>query len=215
MSNKNDFRRWPAVLFAWAFAACGDGGGAGGKGPAPLPVPQAPAAGTLGDGRLKVLLDWARNSQQLPAMAVIVIRRGQVAEKAAVGLRSAANENVLAVTPAGFVHVTLDDFAAYLQAHLAGGRGASGLLTTDSWHTLHAEILKPYALGWEVFSSLPLLSVAGFGHNGSNNRWFAVTWVAPSLDTAAFIVTNGGGERAEAAIAAFDQQLRSRIAASP
>jgi CubicO group peptidase (beta-lactamase class C family) len=385
---------WSATLLACLLVACGGGGD--GKGPAPLPTPTPPAAGTIGDGRLNEILEWARASQNAPAMATVVIRRGQVVEKAAVGLRSAdasvrvttddqwhigsitksmtatlaailvedglitwdtrpidvwpemaarihsgfreitlrqllshtsgmkrdddfgpasngaagtlmqkrrawaeellsqrpeftagtfsysnmgftvaaamletraqtpyetllrnrlfaplgmahsgfgtpgtagvldqplghmsrasgfdpvqptaANEDVLAITPAGLVHVTLDDFAAYLQAHLAGERGATGILTTDSWHSLHAQVVSPYALGWEVVPSFRALNAAGFGHNGSNNRWFAVTWVLPSLDTAAMIVTNGGGDRAQAAINAFDSQLRARITASP
>jgi CubicO group peptidase (beta-lactamase class C family) len=391
----NRATRWSATLLAGVLVACGGGEGDNGKGPAPLPTPTAPAAGILGDGRLNELLEWARASQNLPAMAAVVIRQGQVVEQAAVGLRSAdasvpvtisdqwhigsitksmtatlaailvedglitwdtrpidvwpemagrihagfreitlrqllshssgmkrdddfgpaangaagtlmqkrrawaeellsqspefaagtfsysnmgfmvagamletraqmpyetllgnrlfaplgmthsgfgtpgtpgvldqplghtsrasgfepvqptaANENTLAVTPAGLVHVTLDDFAAYLQAHLGGERGATGILTTDSWRTLHAQVVSPYALGWEVVPALPGLNAAGFAHNGSNNRWFALTWVAPSLDTAAMIVTNGGGERAQAAINAFDSQLRTRITAS-
>jgi CubicO group peptidase (beta-lactamase class C family) len=385
------------MLVVGALMACGgNGSGGNGKGPPPLPTPEAPPPGTLADGRFNELLDWARNSQQAPAMAAIVVRRGHVVEKGAVGLRSAAasvevttqdrwhigsitksmtatlaamlvedgliawdtrpldvwpelasridagfrditlrqllshssgmkrdddfgpaangssgtlmqkrrawaeellsrrpeftagtfsysnvgyvvaaamletraqtpyetllrtrlfaplgmdnsgfgtpgtpgaidqplghtsraagfdpvqptaaNEDILAITPAGLVHVTLDDFAAYLQAHLAGERGASGILTTESWQRLHAQVLTPYALGWEISPSLSGLEVAGFGHNGSNNRWFAATWVAPSLDTAAFIVVNGGGERAKAAVAAFDLLLRRRVTASP
>jgi CubicO group peptidase (beta-lactamase class C family) len=397
MANKNNPWRWSAIILACALHACGGGDGKGnGKGPPPLPAPQPPAAGTLGDGRLNELIEWARASQNVPAMAAVVIRRGQIVEKGAVGLRSAqgsvrvtaddrwhigsitksmtatlaailvedglitwdtrpidvwpelagsihsgfrditlrqllshtsgmkrddafspaengasgtlmqkrrtwaaevlsqrpefpagtfaysnmgfmvagamlesraqtpyetllgnrlfaplgmahsgfgtpgtpgaldqplghvsrsagfdpvqptaGNEDVLAITPAGLVHVSLDDFAAYLQAHLAGERGGTGILATDSWRALHAQVVSPYALGWEVMSSLQGLDAAGFGHNGSNNRWFAATWVAPSLDAGAFIVTNGGGDRAQAAVAALDLQLRARMRTSP
>jgi len=76
------------MLLGCALLACGGGGGDG-KGPAPLPTPTPPAAGTIGDGRLNEILEWARASQNAPAMATVVIRRGQVVEKAAVGLRSA------------------------------------------------------------------------------------------------------------------------------
>ena len=394
MANKKNSGRWPAMLCALSLAACG-GGGADGRGPPPLTTSTPPAAGTLGDGRMAEILEWARSSQNVPAIAAIVIRRGQVVEKGAVGLRSAeasvrvtaddqwhigsitksmtatlaailvedglitwntrpidvwpdmasrihagfrevtlrqllshssgmkrddsfspasnnaagtlvqkrrawaeellsqapeftagtfsysnmgfmvagamletraqspyetllanrvfaplgmtrsgfgtpgtagaldqplghwsraagfdpeqptpAHEDRLAIAPAGLVHVTLDDFAAYLQAHLAGERGGTGILTTDSWHTLHAQVVRPYALGWEVVPSFQELNAAGFGHNGSNNRWFAACWVSPSLDVAALVITNGGGERAQAAIAALDLQLRRRIVAS-
>lgn len=395
MANKNDSRRWPAFLLTLTLAACGGGGGDG-KGPPALPTPPAPAAGTLGDGRLPEILEWARSSQQVPAIAAVVIRRGRVVEKGAVGLRSAdasvrvtaddqwhlgsitksmtgtlaailvedgiiswdtrpldvwpemagqinagfrdttlrqllshtsgmkrddefaaasnnapgtlmqkrrawaeevlsqrpefaagtlnysnmgfmvagamlesraqtpyetllrnrvfaplgmtrsgfgtpgtpgavdqplghtshssgfdpveptaANENILAITPAGLVHVTLDDFAAYLQAHLTGERGGAGILTTDSWHVLHTAVAPGYAMGWDVVSSLQVLNAAGFGHSGSNNRWFAQMWFSPSADAGLLVVTNGGGERAAAAINALDGQLRARIVASP
>lgn len=382
------------MLLGCALVACGGGGD--GKGPAPLPTPQAPAAGTLGDGRLDQILEWARNSQNLPAVAVIVIRRGQVVEKGAVGLRSAlasvrvstqdqwhigsmtksmtatlaailvedglitwdtrpidvwpeisgridsgfrdttlrqllshtsgmkrddsygpaengaagtlmqkrrawaeevlsqrpefaagtwsysnigfmvagamlearaqtpyetlltnrvfaplgmthsgfgtpgtpgaldqplghwsrasgfdpeqptpANEDVLADTPAGLVHVTLDDFAAYLQAHLAGERGVGGILTTESFRTLHTVVANDYALGWSEVTNSPTLNTRTLGHNGSNLRWFSAMWFAPSLDVGVMLVTNGGGDRAGAGLTSLNQVLMARILASP
>ena len=81
------FKRLGVALLACVLTACG--GGDDGSGPAPLPAPPAPAAGTLGDGRLSELIEWARASQQAPAMGAIVIRNGQVTERAALGLRSA------------------------------------------------------------------------------------------------------------------------------
>jgi CubicO group peptidase (beta-lactamase class C family) len=385
--------QWFALPLACALVGCGGGGD--GKGPAPLPVPTAPAAGTLGDGRLNEILEWARDSQHLPAIAAVVIRHGRVVEKGAVGLRSIdasvrvttddqwhigsitksmtatlaamlvedglitwdtrpidvwpeiagrihsgfrettlrqllshtsgmkrddefsaasnnapgtlmqkrrawaeellsqppefaagtlsysnmgftvagamlesraqmpyetllrnrlfaplgmvhsgfgtpgtagaldqplghtsrssgydpvqptpANENILAITPAGLVHVTLDDFAAYLQAHLAGERGGTGILTSDSWQVLHTAVGPAYALGWEVVSNLQGLNAAGFGHNGSNGRWFAQMWFSPSADVGLLVVTNGGGDRASTALKVLDGQLRARIVAT-
>jgi CubicO group peptidase (beta-lactamase class C family) len=119
------------------------------------------------------------------------------------------------MAPAGRVHVTLDDFAAYLQAHLAGERGIPGLLTVDSFRTLHAEVASSYALGWEVVPTLAGLGQGGFGHNGSNGLWLAVAWFSPAADAGSLVVTNGGGERGFAAIAALDSLMRQRIAASP
>lgn len=387
---------WFALPLACVVVACGGGGGGSSKGPAPLPTPAAPAAGTIGDGRLDEILEWARGSQNLPAMAAVVIRRGQVVEMAAVGVRSIdagvrvttadqwhigsitksmtatlaamlvedgliswdtrpidvwpdmadrihsgfrettlrqllshtsgmkrddsygpaandapgtlvqkrrawaeellsqkpefpagtlsysnmgfmvagamletraqasyetllrdrlfaplgmahsgfgtpgtpgaldqplghasrssgydpvqptpANEDVLAITPAGLVHVTLDDFASYLQSHLAGERGGSGILTTESWHTLHAPVTPDYALGWSVEPNMRVLNVAGVSHNGSNGRWYAQMWLAPSADAGMLVVTNGGGDRAAAAISALDGEMRARIVASP
>lgn len=111
--------------------------------------------------------------------------------------------------------MTLDDFAAYLQAHLAGEQGTPGLLTTDSFHALHAAVAGSYALGWDVVPTLSGVGAGGFWHNGSNLRWFAVAWFSPSADAGVFVATNGGGERGNAAITALDQLLRARITASP
>ena len=382
-----------AVLLMVVLGACGGGDGSG---PAPLPTPTAPAAGILGDGRLPELIEWARASQNAPAMGAIVIRNGQVAERAVRGQRSVngsaavtvddqwhmgsitksmtstlaalmvedgligwdttplevwpdlANEihadfrnatlrqflshtsgmqrdsdwsgasdsasgtlpqkrhewamrllasapdhangtfsysnvgyvvagamletrgnaswetllttrvfaplgmthtgfgapgvrgvldqplghrstaggfdpvevgpgadNWQAMGPAGTVHTTLDDFARYLQAHLDGERGIPGLLTTDSFSTLHAPVVAGYALGWGVQDSLAPLGAGGLVHSGSNLRWFAVTWFSAQKNAGLLVVLNGGGERAEAAVSALDGLLRARIAASP
>ena len=387
-------RRFSVALLVCVLTACG--GGDDGSGPAPLPAPPAPAAGTLGDGRLSELIEWARASQQVPAMGAIVIRNGQVAERAALGVRSAdggpsvttadqwhmgsitksmtatlaalmvedgligwdttpvqvwpelANEihadfrnatlrqflshtsgmkrdddwsgasdgasgtlpqkrhdwatrllsrsaefsngswsysnagyvvagamletrgnaawetllttrvftplgmthsgfgapgtrgaldqplghlsrpggfdpvelgsgadNWQAMGPAGTVHTTLDDFVLYLQAHLDGARGIPGLLTTESYDILHAPVASGYALGWAAEGSLPPLGAGGFIHNGSNLRWFAVTWFSPQKNCGLLVVLNGGGDRAFAAMSALDNLLRARIAASP
>jgi CubicO group peptidase (beta-lactamase class C family) len=375
-------------------AACG--GGDGGKGPEVLPIPQAPAAGTVGDNRLPEILEWARASQGLPAMTVMVVRNGQLAERAAIGRRSADNgaavtsadkwhlgsisksmtstlaallveegvitwdtrpldvwpelsgtihadfrnttlrqllshssglkrddqfsdaadnaagtivekrrawaahvlkeradvpagtfqysnigyivagsmletragaswetlltthvfaplgmthsgfgapgtagqldqplghlsrasgfepiqvgandDNVKALGPAGTVHSTLDDMALYLLAHLEGERGSPGLLTTDSFRTLHTPVTTNYAFGWVDEPSQPAFSARALWHNGSNLRWFALMWFVPSRDCAVFIATNGGGDRAAAAVDALNNVMRVRVAASP
>ena len=383
-----------AALLLGLLGACGGGGD--GSGPAPLPTPTAPPAGTLGDGRLAELVEWARNSQQAPAMGAIIIRDGQVAERAVRGMRSAAGgpavtvddqwhmgsitksmtatlaalmvedglidwdttpvqvwpdraseihadfrnatlrqflshtsgmrrdsdwsgaedsasgtltqkrhdwavrmlssgaehangswsysnmgyviagamletrggaswetlltarvfvplgmthsgfgapgmrgaldqplghistgsgfdpvelgsraDNPQAVGPAGTVHTTLDDFSRYLQAHLDGARGVPGLLTLESFDTLHTPVASNYALGWSVEASLPSLGAGALIHNGSNLRWFAITWFSAQENCGLLVVVNGGGERGFAAMAALDNLLRARIAASP
>src|SRR5687768_8140014 len=75
--------RWMSLavtLTAVVLGACG--GGDGEYGPDPLPTPASPAAGTVGDGRLPELIEWARDAQEIPAMGAIIIRGGQVVERA-------------------------------------------------------------------------------------------------------------------------------------
>lgn len=383
-----------ATAFLW-LAACGGGGG-GISGPDPLPTPTAPAPGVVGDGRLPELLEWARSSQNAPALAVVVVRRGQVAELAAIGRRSANNnlqvttadrwqigsmtkamtatlaailvedgliswdttpidvwpelassihpgfrnatlrqflshstgmtrdddygpakdsapgslmekrrawsghlltsapeftpgtlnysnvgymvagamletraatpwENALttrvfaplgmthsgfgapgtpgvfdeplghlsritgfepvppgnadadipaASGPAGSVHTTLEDYALFMQAHIAGARGVSGLLPADAFQNLQRAVIDNYALGWNT-QTFPLLGVAGVTHGGTTGLWFSLVWLAPPLDEGLMIATNGGGERAAAVVQAIEDLMAHRIAASP
>ena len=100
-------------------------------------------------------------------------------------------------------------------AHLDGERGIAGLLSAEDFRTLHAEVARGYALGWSVVDGLSPLPAGGFFHNGSNLRWLAVTWFAPTRDTGLLVVTNGGGDRASAAVTALDLAMRERIQASP
>lgn len=395
VSHPRNSRLLAAAALLSLFAGCG--GDQGFKGPAAKPVPTAPAAGVVGDGRLAELLEWARASQDLPALTAVVLRRGQVAERGAVGLRStgatvavttqdrwqigsitksmtatlaalmvedgsidwdstpldvwpeltdtihpglrnttlkqllshtsgmerdvayagadddapgtttqkrrawaekilarapvnpagvqqysnsgfvvagamlearagiswevlltnrvfaplrmthsgfgepstpgavdqpfghlsgsggyvpkppgSANAFIqLAIGPAGAVHATLDDIALFLAAHLEGERGTPGLLTTESFVTLHAPVTPGYALGWVDEPKLPPFDARGNWHNGSNGWWYAQLWFVPTCDCAAFVATNGGGDRATAAVSALDKLLRDRIVASP
>ncbi len=119
-------RRFSVALLVCVLAACG--GGDDGSGPAPLPAPPAPAAGTLGDGRLSELIEWARASQQVPAMGAIVIRNGQVTERAALGLRSAD----------GGPSVTTTD-----QWHM-------GSITKSMTSTLAALMVEDGLIGWDT-----------------------------------------------------------------
>ena len=382
-----------AAACLW-LSACGGGGDASGPPPVPLPA-AAPAPGTVGDGRLPELIEWARASQNAPALAAVVILRGQVAEMGAVGLRSATSgiqvttadqwhmgsmtkamtatlaatlvedgliswdstpvevwpefaanihpgfrnvtlrqflshtsgmkrddgydpatdsapgtvaqkrrawsEHLLArapeftagswnysnagyvvagamieartglswetalttrvfaplgmtrsgfgapgtpgaldqpyghwsrnsgfdpippgssdadipaaAGPAGNVHTTLEDYALFMQAHIAGARGVSGLLSADTFQTLQRPIVPNYALGWFT-QAFPTLRVDGLTHSGSTLRWFSLAALAPTLNEGVMIATNGGGERGAAAVSALERLMADRVAAS-
>lgn len=117
--------------------------------------------------------------------------------------------------PAGTVHATMNDFARYLQAHMSGEQGTPGILTTASFHTLHTVVSQDYALGWLQVAPLEGLGATAFGHNGTNLKWFALTWFVPDRDVGLFIVTNCGGDRGLEVLSKLDMKLRERIAATP
>jgi len=127
------------------------------------------------------------------------------------------SDSVRALGPSSTVHVSLGDFARYLQAHLAGEEGTAGILSAASFQELHTVIAQPqgYALGWQRIEQLAAFGFPAWGHNGTNNRWFAVMWFSPAKDVGVMVVTNCGGDRGGESISTLDIKLRARILASP
>ena len=110
-------------------AACG--GGSGTEVPisdlVPEPTPPPPV-GVLGDGRLGELVEWARSTHGLPAMAVVIVHDGRIVEMAAEGRRSAA----------AAVSVTTSD-----RWHL-------GSLTKGLTSSLAAALVEMSVLNWDT-----------------------------------------------------------------
>ncbi len=77
------------LLVLTLIAGCGGSSGsstAHDNGPDAAPPP---AAGTVGDGTLTDLAEWARQSERVPALGVVLVGAGQILELAAAGKRSA------------------------------------------------------------------------------------------------------------------------------
>jgi CubicO group peptidase (beta-lactamase class C family) len=120
------------------------------------------------------------------------------------------DDNPAAIGPAGTVHTTMNDYAAYVIAHLTGARGTDGLVTAATFTKLHTPASDTdYALGWAV-TTRPWAGGDVLVHAGSNLRWFAVIWIAPERNFAMLAFTNAGGDRAEAATDAAIQALLLR-----
>ena len=117
-------------------------------------------------------------------------------------------DNPPAVGPAGNVHTTLEDFAHFMAAHLAGARGEGGLVSAETFEKLHTpEPGNNYSLGWNVREH----SHSGgrvLYHHGSNRAWYATMWVAPNRDFAILTVTNAGDD---AGSKGADDALRALI----
>lgn len=112
------------------------------------------------------------------------------------------SDNPPAITPAGRVHMSLEDWARYVREHLRGRAGESDLLPREAWEHLHTDpTVEPgggdigrYAMGWVV-------GERGWGgrvihHSGSNTMWFCVVWATPGEGFAVLVATNLGGEAA-------------------
>ena len=96
------------------------------------------------------------------------------------------------IAPAGDVHMSIEDFALFVQLHLRGLRGFDGMLTSETIRYLHQPV-GSYALGWSVY---PLLGQVVSSHNGSAGTFYATMAVGHSQDLAIVIMTNAGGSSA-------------------
>lgn len=121
--------------------------------------------------------------------------------------------------PAGTVHVSLADWASYINLHLQGGRGSAPLFNWYkaqrlTWYIkwpvlayLQNPVTNPppsYASGWTIGynGSTPILY-----HAGSNTLWYAVVWIDVGRDLAVLVVTNQGGDAAASATNDAIQEL--------
>lgn len=97
-----------------------------------------------------------------------------------------AADNILALNPAGRVHMSLMDFLTYLTAHAR----RAPILTPESWSRLHAPITDAsasYAMGWIAPDAGVRL------HSGSNTIWFATGGFNAAGDAIALVTNIGNG----------------------
>jgi CubicO group peptidase (beta-lactamase class C family) len=106
------------------------------------------------------------------------------------------DDNPALFGPAGTVHCSLADWAAFARAHLTRDRD---LLSEESWLRLHRAVPTGqdggYAMGWGVVER-PWAKGVALTHGGSNTHNFASIWIAPELGLAFLVVANAGDSRA-------------------
>ena len=100
----------------------------------------------------------------------------------------AGADNPPAMNPAGRAHMSMPDYAVFLQLVLDGARGEeSDYLSQESWQTL----LTPpegadYAMGWGVNAD------GSLRHAGSNTMWFVQAVIWPEAGRIAVAGVNDG-----------------------
>lgn len=146
--------------------------------------------------------------------------------KAMLGGPSSDNPQILG--PAGVVHLSILDFAAWAGWHAAEGRRGPALVRPETLRKLHTKVIEippppnappgtpavgGYALGWGIaqpsYAKSPLLL-----HTGSNGMNLAQIVIDPGRDFAAVVATNIGGKRADAGLGVVCGELYSRYAAA-
>jgi CubicO group peptidase (beta-lactamase class C family) len=105
-------------------------------------------------------------------------------------------DNPPALSPAGRVHCTIQDWAKFVTDHLRGARGEPALLKASSYVTLHTP--PPggrYACGWAV-SQRNWAGGTTLHHTGDNTMNVANVWIAPKRDFAVLVCVNQTGDKA-------------------
>jgi CubicO group peptidase (beta-lactamase class C family) len=120
-------------------------------------------------------------------------------------------DNPPAIGPGGTAHMTLEDWAKFVEAHLAADRGEGPLLKPETWKKLHEPFPgrgEQYAFGWLV-TRRPWAAATGpdgqktpgttYTHAGSNTMWYCIAWLAPERGFAVLVTCNQGGSEASRA----------------
>jgi CubicO group peptidase (beta-lactamase class C family) len=116
------------------------------------------------------------------------------------------SDNPAALGPAGTVHCALLDLAKYAAMHVAGARGATGLLLRpETFARLHTPAAgQDYAFGWNS-TSRPWGGGTVLNHTGSNVQWLSNVWLVPNKDAALIVLTNIGDNVGQTAFNTTDE----------
>lgn len=104
-------------------------------------------------------------------------------------------DNPAAITPAGRVHASIDDWAKFIADQLAGARGDQALLKPESYRLLHTPSgvgKETYAMGF-LCAERPWAGGKVLTHSGSNTYWYCCFWIAPDKNLAVLSACNQGG----------------------
>ena len=122
-------------------------------------------------------------------------------------------DNPAVLGPAGTAHMSVRDFARWAGWNAGEGKRGPELVSAGMSRQLHAQVIEMhrpdappgtppsggYGLGWGMvkldFSAEPFLL-----HTGSNGMNLAMVFVQPARDFAMVLMTNVGGEKADAGL---------------
>ena len=135
-------------------------------------------------------------------------------------------DNPVILGPAGTVHLSILEFAAWAGWNAGEGRRAPALVRPESVRFLHTQVIAipplpgaapgtpsgggGYALGWGI-ARLPYSTEPFVTHAGSNGMNLATVAMQPAHDFALVIATNVGGTKADDALRALTQALYERF----
>jgi CubicO group peptidase (beta-lactamase class C family) len=103
-------------------------------------------------------------------------------------------DNPPVMSPAGRLHLSLDDWARFIRVFLADGGGLLGHASISKLTTPPGGRGQQQAMGWAAAPGKLARDVA-LGQQGSNTAWVATALLASTWDRAALVVCNDGRGR--------------------
>ena len=107
-------------------------------------------------------------------------------------------------------HCSVIDLGTFAAAHLLGDRGASRLLSPETFRTLHTAVIPGWGPGWEV-TKVSWAEGRVLAHNGSNGRNESLCHVLLDEGYAVSVVSNVGGHDAASALGEVTHLLATRF----
>lgn len=133
-------------------------------------------------------------------------------------------DNPLIIGPAGTAHMSVLDFATWAGWNAGEGKRSPALISPETLKTLHTPVIemqrpnaKPgtpvsgkYALGWGLLQPAwcPEEIIT---HTGSNTKNLATIYLLPTRDFAMVVMTNVGGDLADAGLKALAEELYTKF----
>jgi CubicO group peptidase (beta-lactamase class C family) len=97
--------------------------------------------------------------------------------------------------PAGFLHMSLEDWAKFNLDQLAGAAGKGKLLSPASYRLMQtAQPGSPAGLDWGVQQSIAGRQGPVLVHQGSDGNWLAIAVLFPEQGTGTLMVANAGAD---------------------
>ena len=94
----------------------------------------------------------------------------------------------MAIAPAGDVHLSILDFAKFVQMHLRGCRGKETILKAETVQFMH-EGVQGYGLGWQIIDKGEVKVSA---HNGSAGTFYSQAVIFPLRNFGIVVACNAG-----------------------
>jgi CubicO group peptidase (beta-lactamase class C family) len=114
------------------------------------------------------------------------------------------------LAPAGDIHMSADDLAGFLRAHLRALRGERTLITPETAKFMHTKRMRSGAgFGIQKIGDIEPVSV----YAGSADTFFTVFAIAPGRDVAVVVDTNAASDDVQKAVSGILKQMLTRFAA--